>query len=181
MEHEDHVRFLQDVVKPSKDALWADVGCGEGAFTLALADCLYGHGTIHALDQSIDALETLWDAMQAQFPNILLKAHEADFNRPLPFPRELQGLVIANALHFVPYERQIFVLINLIRHVRVGGAVILVEYNSAWGNKAVPYPISMARWATLAAQIFASEPTTLWQYNSRFMGEIYSSVIYREL
>ena len=39
MIHSDHVRLLRDGV-PQAGGVWADIGSGGGAFTLALADLL---------------------------------------------------------------------------------------------------------------------------------------------
>ena len=44
MEHPDHVALLRPGVPPG--GAWADIGAGEGAFTLALADLLGPGGSI---------------------------------------------------------------------------------------------------------------------------------------
>src|SRR5207247_6318326 len=58
MDHANHVRLLRDGV-PREDGTWADLGAGEGAFTLALADLLPPGSTIHAVDRDAGALDEL--------------------------------------------------------------------------------------------------------------------------
>ena len=45
MNHQDHVNLLRGGVL-STGVIWADLGSGTGAFTLALADLLGGTGEI---------------------------------------------------------------------------------------------------------------------------------------
>ena len=80
---------------------WADLGSGEGAFTLALADLLGTGATIFAVDRDRSALERLSMAMRKSFPQTHLETRIADFTRPIDL-LSLDGLVIANALHYTP-------------------------------------------------------------------------------
>ena len=50
MDHADHVALMRDGVTGPGRA-WADIGAGEGAFTLALADLLGPGGRIVAVDR----------------------------------------------------------------------------------------------------------------------------------
>ena len=56
MDHADHVGLLRPAVEPG--GTWADIGAGEGAFTLALADLLGPGGRIVAVDRDAHALRT---------------------------------------------------------------------------------------------------------------------------
>lgn len=48
MNHGDHVALLREGVhRRGAGAVWADLGAGDGAFTLALADLLGDGATIH--------------------------------------------------------------------------------------------------------------------------------------
>ncbi|MEA2501711.1 MAG: hypothetical protein QOD01_1822, partial [Actinomycetota bacterium] len=49
MEHRDHVMLLREGVEGA-GKVWADLGSGKGAFTLALADLLGAGAVIHSLD-----------------------------------------------------------------------------------------------------------------------------------
>jgi precorrin-6B methylase 2 len=49
MNHKDHMDLLRGGVG-SPYGVWADLGCGTGAFTLALADVLDPRSVIFAVD-----------------------------------------------------------------------------------------------------------------------------------
>jgi tRNA A58 N-methylase Trm61 len=48
----------------------ADLGSGEGAFTLALADLLGPTGSIHTVDRDSRALQVQVRALRDAFPNV---------------------------------------------------------------------------------------------------------------
>ena len=55
MDHDDHVGLLRGGVA-GPGGVWADIGAGEGAFTLALADLLGPGARIVAVDRDAGAL-----------------------------------------------------------------------------------------------------------------------------
>src|SRR5688572_2099936 len=120
MDHRDHVELLRRGV-PAGGGTWADVGSGSGAFTLALADLLGPGATIVSVDRDAGALREQAGAMRSRFPDTHLVQHAADFTGAVPLPPDLDGLVIANALHFVPRAEQAGVLRALAAHLRPGG------------------------------------------------------------
>ncbi len=66
MDHRDHVALLRAAVEPGGS--WADIGAGEGAFTLALADLLGPGGRIVAIDRDRGALERNEEAVRRALP-----------------------------------------------------------------------------------------------------------------
>ncbi len=52
MNHKDHVYLLNDGVPDTPNQVWADLGSGGGAFTLALADLLGPTGQIISVDKN---------------------------------------------------------------------------------------------------------------------------------
>ena len=100
MDHRDHVRLLKDGVEPPR-GVWADFGAGAGAFTLSISDLLEEDGTIIAIDHDAARLRTNETEMRSSFPHASVRYLRADFTDVLELP-PLEGLVIANALHFVP-------------------------------------------------------------------------------
>ena len=171
MNHADHVALLRDGI--SGPGVWADLGSGRGAFTLALADLLGPMGRIYSIDKDCGALRQQEQTMRAQFPRAAVEYLPADFTRRLDLP-PLDGVVMANSLHF---QRDKQSLVQLVRsYLKPGGRLILVEYNTDRGNFAVPYPLSYSTWETLARQAGFAETRLLMMRPSRFLGSIYSAL-----
>jgi precorrin-6B methylase 2 len=96
--HADHVNLLRDGV-PGPGGLWADLGAGTGAFTLALADLIGPTGQIYAMDKDRSVLRRLEQAMHARFPATTVHCRVGNFTKRLDLP-SLDGVVMANSLHF---------------------------------------------------------------------------------
>lgn len=174
MNHADHVNLLRQGV-PAPGGVWADFGSGTGAFTLALAELLGPGGEITSVDQDRGALREQERAMQRQFPRTSVHYLAADFTQPLQLPR-LDGLVLANALHFQKYAAQGRVIQQLKSYLRPGGRLILIEYNVDRGNLWVPQPRSYPSWERLAREAGFSQTQLLATIPSRFLHEIYAAV-----
>ena len=153
---------------------WADIGAGEGAFTLALAELLGPGGRIVAVDRDARALEANARAVMSRFPGVAMETRAADFARPLDLPM-LDGLVAANSLHFIGRDRQVGVIQALAAHLRPGGTFIVVEYDADHGNPWVPHPFSSRSWVGLAQQAGLVDTREIGRVPSRFLGAIYAS------
>ena len=172
MDHTDHVNLLRGgVIVPG--GTWADIGCGAGAFTLALAELVGNAGEVYAVDQNAGALRTNAEAMGRRFPDVRVHYQAVDFTRPMDLP-ELDGIVMANSLHF---QRPQSVVVSQLRgYLREGGRMVVVEYNIEQGNSAVPYPVPYRRWEQLAREAGFEHTELLSRRPSRFLREIYSAV-----
>ena len=168
MNHDDHVRLIRAGVS---SGTWADLGAGEGAFTLALADCAPS-SEIHALDRDKRALARLRSSLTQRYPLVDLHTHPVDFTRPFTLP-PLDGLLMANSLHFVRDKTP--VLAQIRRLLRPGGRLIMVEYNVDSGNTWVPYPFSFQTWQRMAQQNGFGLPQLIGTQPSRFLGQIYAA------
>jgi ubiquinone/menaquinone biosynthesis C-methylase UbiE len=165
---------MQPGVGPAgSGSIWADLGAGDGAFTLALAELLGPGATIYAVDRDRRALE--WGAaeLSRRYPAIKSFPTVADFSESLDLP-PLDGIVMANALHFV--RRKELLLARLRGYLKPGGRFLIVEYNADRGNLWVPHPLSYPTWAELARRAGFSRVELLGRVPSRFLGEIYSSL-----
>lgn len=179
MNHEDHVALLRDgVPMPVGSSVWADLGAGGGAFTLALAELLGSSGEVIAVDRDARSLRELERELRKRFPATRLHTQAADFTRPLGLP-PLDGIVLANSLHFVA-DRDKGPTLELLRAaLKPGGRLLLVEYNAERGNRWVPHPLSYRGWAALAGEHEFTETRLLARRPSRFLGEIFSAVSMR--
>jgi len=175
MDHNDHVALLRPGV-PAADsaAIWADLGAGDGAFTLALAELLGPGATIHTIDRDGAALARGAAEVARRFPGVVVRPQPADFTRPLSLP-PLDGIVMANALHFVHDRDKAALVRRLVAWLRPGGRFLLVEYNVDRGNVWVPHPLSFATWAELAARAGLGHVELIGRRPSRFLREIYAA------
>ncbi len=171
MNHADHVRLLRDALHGA-GGRWADLGSGQGAFTLALADLLGPKATIYSIDKDAGALARQEQAMRARFARVEVAYLRADFSRPLALP-PLDGVLMANSLHFVRDKALVLRLIH--DSLKPGGQIVLVEYNTDSGNPWVPYPLAFPTWVELAARCGFVNTRQLAAVPSRFLGEFYSA------
>jgi SAM-dependent methyltransferase len=175
MNHSDHVALLRGGV-PERGGVWADLGSGAGAFTLALADLLGPGATIYSVDRDRAALRAQAEEMRARFPDTTAYYLAADFARPLDLP-PLDGVVMANSLHFQRHKEPVLELVR--GYLRPGGRLVLVEYNADRGNLWVPHPLSYPAWANLTQHVGLRDTRLLAVVPSRFLREIYSAVSIR--
>jgi ubiquinone/menaquinone biosynthesis C-methylase UbiE len=143
---------------------WADLGAGEGAFTLALADLIGPEGHIVAVDKDARALRAVGHGIETR---------AADFTRPLDL-HDLDGVVMANSLHYVRDKQP--VLESVRGMIKPGGRLIIVEYGADRGNPWVPYPFTYERWEKMAAQAGFKSTRLLKTIPSRWLGSMYSAV-----
>jgi len=172
MNHKDHVNLLKKGI-PEKGGIWADLGSGTGAFTLALAELIGPTGQIYTIDKDKRALKEQEKVMRTNFPTATVEYRNADFTRRLDLPK-LDGIIMANSLHFVRHKDPILQLVR--SYLLPGGRFILVEYNTDRGNMWVPYPLTYRTWETLARQNGFTETQLLSTVPSRYFGEIYSAL-----
>jgi ubiquinone/menaquinone biosynthesis C-methylase UbiE len=171
--HADHVALLAPAVTQDEGGTWADLGAGAGAFTLALADLIGPHGLIHAIDRDRGALAELRSAFVSAVPQAELRVRAADFTRRLDLS-DLDGVVMANSLHFVDNKAAVLELVR--GYLKHGGRLLLVEYDSDRGNDWVPHPLSFETWRDVAAEAGFVETRKLATVPSRFLHRIYSAL-----
>jgi SAM-dependent methyltransferase len=177
MNHTDHVNLLRagvPALAPDRGGVWADIGSGTGAFTLALAELIGPGSAIHSVDRDAGALRTQADAMRRHFPQVTLHTYARDYTRPLALP-SLDGIVAANTLHFLRDAAKLQTLRLLKGYLREGGCMLVVEYNIDQGNYAVPHPLPFPAWQKLASEAGFARTELLSTRPSRFLREIYSA------
>lgn len=152
--------------------MWADLGSGTGAFTLALAELLGSTGVIHSIDRDAGALRTQAEALRHGFPSTVLHQYATDFTVPIDVPA-LDGVVMANSLHFVRDKGPVLALVCAM--LRPAGRLVLVEYDADHGNPWVPYPVSSRAWPAVAAASGFTGTRELARVPSRFLGAIYAA------
>ena len=172
MNHEDHVGLIRDGVAGG-GRRWLELGAGEGAFTLALADCLGETGSILAIDRDRRALERLREVVAERFPRVAVSTAVADFRAGLPVG-PFDGVLAANSLHFT--DDPVAVLRAAAGRLGGAGRIVVVEYDADRGNPWVPHPFSADRFPELAAAAGLGRVRLLGRVPSRFLGAIWSAV-----
>lgn len=115
---------------------WADLGCGSGLFTYALAQMLDAGSVVYAVDKDPVRLQSLHNP-----GDVDIRPLQLDFiTTPLPW-HNLDGILMANSLHFVSDKK--LLIRQLSHHLKHAGNFLIVEYDTdkpvpQW----VPYPVS---------------------------------------
>lgn len=173
MDHTDHVRLLTGGV--TSGGTWADLGAGTGAFTLALAELVGSTGEVIAVDRDRGALRELERSVRPGGATV--RTMSADFTKPIELPT-LDGLVMANSLHFVKDKHPVLALVRAM--LKPSGRFLLVEYDADRGNAWVPHPMSFETWRAFADANGFSGTRKLASVPSRFLGRIFSAESVRE-
>ena len=164
--------LLADAV-PRQTGVWADFGAGEGTFTRALVALLGPGSRIYAVDRDPGSLAVLqrWDKRNGADVVPVI----ADFTRPFALPElgsgDLDGMLLANALHFVRQPEP--VLTQLTAWLRPGGRAVIVEYDGRRANRWIPYPVPSDQLPPLAAAAGLTPPVVTATRASAFGGELY--------
>ena len=176
MEVADAVRLVAPAVRP-RGGTWADLGAGSGIFTRALAALLGAGGHVIAVEREPRAVAELDRLARDRASGMAsITALRGDFTTPLALP-PLDGVLLANALHFVPGDAQAAVLRDLSTALRPGGRLLLVEYDDRPASRWVPYPVSRARFAELARTLGLGPPAVVGKRPSAYGGLIYAAFV----
>jgi SAM-dependent methyltransferase len=161
------------VASTAEPGTWADLGCGDGTFTRALAQLLPAGSVVHAVDLDDAALASI----PAERDGVAVVTHRADFTeRPWPFEARLDGILMANSLHYVR-EQEGFVR-ECSGRLKADGRFIVVEYDFERPNRWVPYPVSRRRLTALFTDAGYSAPVWLGSRASVYQrGEMYAALI----
>ena len=171
MQLQEALSLIQHSV-PQHATTWADLGCGDGIFTNALSQLLYEGSLIYAVDKNKRALNNVIVKHGMHLAKLAL-----DFvNDDLPF-RNLSGILMANAFHFVKdkdsFIRKIFSCLNK------NGCLVIIEYDTDVANTWVPYPIGFSNLKKFF-EAFDYETEKLNTAPSRYNGNIYSALVRRK-
>lgn len=154
------------IVAQSSPQIWADLGAGKGLFSDALLSLLQPGSIIHAVD--INKRPNLHN------PSIIF--HQADFvNDKLPIPT-LDGILMANSLHYVQNQVACIKQLKSYLHNRTG-VIILIEYDTDKGNEWVPYPVSFARAQTIFGDAGFSKIEKIGEHPSIYQASMYTALI----
>jgi ubiquinone/menaquinone biosynthesis C-methylase UbiE len=154
-----------------RKSVWADLGCGSGIFTFALASLLNEESIVYAIDKNISTFK-----INPSVKKVFVKPIELDFeNAVLPF-KNIDGMLMANSLHFVKNKKM---FLEKIKHyLNKNGRFLIVEYDIEIANRWVPYPISFLLLKEMFNDAGYSLVTKINERPSAFnTGNMYSALI----
>jgi len=135
MQFKEAVELINNDFTTTNKQVWADLGCGTGTFTTALASLLPGNSLIHAVDKSKIDLDKVPD----HFEKVTIVKIHNDFTKE-EFPDNLDGILMANSLHYVK-EKDLFIQ-KTGTHLKNKGRFLIVEYDTEISNSWVPFPVN---------------------------------------
>jgi ubiquinone/menaquinone biosynthesis C-methylase UbiE len=161
-----------EYLNQSRKEVWADLGSGDGTFTLALTSLLQPGSIIHAVDRDKVALNKIpFDHKGSK-----IEKHTADFiKQDLDF-EQLDGILMANSLHFVK-DKSSFIQ-KAKKYMGKEGCFLLIEYDMNTPNQWVPYPVGFAALKELFLGSGFSLVEKLHEQPSRFgRANLYSAIV----
>jgi ubiquinone/menaquinone biosynthesis C-methylase UbiE len=176
---EDALALIERAVPHGEGGIWADLGAGSGTFTVALSTLLGPEGTVYAVERDASAqreLQALERESRALTRGARVVAVRGDFTEHLDLP-PLDGLLLANALHYVRGDEQFVVLARLGALLKPHGRAVVIEYDRRQANPWVPYPIPRTRLVSLAREAGLPVPAVVATAPSSFGPELYCALI----
>ena len=141
----DAIQLIKNApIDASLPNYWADLGCGSGTFTQALANLLPQESVIFAIDQSPQNFEAFYGN------NVAIHFYQTNFeNLAISLPK-LDGILMANALHYI--QDKVPFIQRMKNYLKPDGAFIIIEYDTLSSNPWVPYPIDFRHLSSLFEQ-----------------------------
>lgn len=138
MEIKDATELIRFPINVKGVQTWADLGCGTGLFTKALASLLPQKSIIHAIDVDAKGLQKI----PKEYNGVTIETSAMDFSPGAFAPHELDGILMANSLHYV--ENKELFLKRMMDTLKEDGWFLLVDYDMSKANPWVPYPLPIA-------------------------------------
>ncbi len=172
MQLDEATALIRRGVEPLQTpATWADLGCGDGLFTHALAQLLPAGSVIHAIDKAAVRLHNFTNTEA-----VTLLRKQQDFETAFDAVPPLNGVLMANALHFVKDKNRF--IKNWQRALLSHGVFLIVEYDTATANPWVPFPVSFHSLVLLFSQHGYTSVEKIGVAPSRYQrGGMYAALI----
>ncbi|WP_426276764.1 class I SAM-dependent methyltransferase [Chryseobacterium sp. S-02] len=171
MNQQEAINLIEKAIPNSNNPqIWADLGCGSGTFTNALAHLLPKGSHIYAVDsQSQNFPKVMGNNVSIDF--IKADFEKFDFNFS-----NLDGILMTNSLHYVKDKR--LLIGRLGKYLSENKKFVIVEYDTTISNQWVPYPINFFNLKELFIELGYSKIIKLDERQSIFgQGNLYSVII----
>jgi len=162
----------ESIIENQAPTHWVDLGCGAGLFTTALSRMLQ-HGS-HI--DGIDINKTLQGRITGN--GVTIRPLQLDFIRDELGLRDLDGILMANSLHYVHDKTALLQKLQPTLRPGPGASFLIVEYDTdipvpRW----VPYPLSFHALTTLFNSIGYTHIHHLGARSSAYGGNMYAAQI----
>jgi trans-aconitate methyltransferase len=168
MEQKDAMKLIKRGGSGKSAQHWADLGCGGGTFTTALAGVLPWNSYIHAVDKDQQHLPARINEVSIGFDRLNFASDALGWN-------DMDGILMSNSLHYVRDKPKLFK--RLEDCFRAERRFIVVEYERRWPSPWVPYPLPYLKLTDLAK---GYQVTKLAEFASKFGGMIYSALLFSD-
>lgn len=138
MEIKDATALIRFPINAKGVKTWADLGCGTGLYTKALASLLPQNSIIHAIDVDAKALQKI----PREYNGVTIETSAMDFSLGAFAFDKLDGILMANSLHYV--ENKELFLRRMMDTLKEDGCFLLVDYDMSKANPWVPYALPIA-------------------------------------
>ena len=167
MQASQAIHLIEKGIDTAHPQNWADLGCGAGTFTLALAELLPAKSCIYAVDAVQQKLPSLQKAIEINF-------QKANFEKDVLLLPTLNGILMANALHYVKDKRLFLQKTN--QFFGEEKRMLIVEYDTLAANRWVPFPVNFAHLTSLFLTVGYTKVEKLGEYNSAYGGKMYAAL-----
>ncbi|MBX3238572.1 MAG: class I SAM-dependent methyltransferase [Chitinophagaceae bacterium] len=168
MREEEMISLIKPGVKGRLPEQWADLGCGNGSFTRALAQLLPEKSRIYAVD-------IIGQDLPATVGGVDIYFYQADLVTDPPELPALDGILMANSLHYVDDKKT--AIQRLENYFGSNQQFIVVEYDTTVSNPWVPFPISLKGLQQLFLEAGYLNFQKLGEQASRYGGKLYAALI----
>ncbi len=174
MQLKDAIELLRcDTILNTDEQVWAELGCGNGTFTEALASLLASGSIIYAVDKDKPSLKMVPD----NYKNVKIEKLYRNFIKDV-LPENLTGILMANSFHYVKNKNPFIKRIE--NNLRRNGIFLIAEYDTQSSNPWVPFPINFNSLKNFFEKAGYSSVTKINELPSVFRREnIYSALIKR--
>jgi ubiquinone/menaquinone biosynthesis C-methylase UbiE len=152
------------------EGIWIDAGCGNGTYTLPLANLVE---KVLAIDQNKNNLLYL-ESLITQENKIITRQH--DFTEPNWSDKLVDGILFGFSLHETP--KQLLVLQHAFNQLKIKGKIIVIDYSSSTSVPWVPYPIPELELTELLTEVSFRKITIVKQNPPHRIGYHWNNASY---
>ena len=146
---------------------------------MALATLLGPPGRVYAVERDAAAVDALAKVARRRGHDerALIDVVRVDFATTPLMLADMDGILMANSLHYVPSDDQASLLARLADKLSEGGVLLVVEYDNRPRSRWVPYPVAFDRLADVALHAGLAPPELIGRRESAFGGTMYAALI----